>query len=71
MFIFLADVALHRPPLPPPEIKEMGEFADADVIVPSDEAVVDPASQAILDESGDKNALKNVGFIQEYAQRPD
>ena len=54
----------------PPEIKEMGEFDDADVTVPSDEAVVDPASQAILDESGDKNALKNVGFIQEYAQRP-
>jgi len=54
----------------PPEIKEMGEFADADVTVLSDEAVVDPASQAILDESGDKNAQKNVGFIQEYAQRP-
>ncbi len=48
----------------------MGEFDDADVTVPSAEAVVDPASKAILDESGDKNAQKNVGFIQEYAQRP-
>jgi ferredoxin--NADP+ reductase len=54
----------------PPEIKEMGEFDDADVTVPLDEAVVDPASQAILVESGDKDAQKNIGFIQEYAQRP-
>ncbi len=53
----------------PPEIKEMGEFADADVTVPSDEATLDEASQKALDESGDKNAVKNVGFIQEYAAR--
>jgi ferredoxin--NADP+ reductase len=48
----------------------MGEFDDADVTVLSEEAVVDAASQGILDESGDKNAQKNVGFIQEYAHRP-
>ena len=54
----------------PPEIKEMGEFADADVTVRADEAEVDPASQAILDESDDKNAQKNIGFIEEYAKRP-
>ncbi len=52
----------------PPEIKEMGEFADADVTVPSDEAVVDEASAALI--ADDKNAQKNVGFIQEYAERP-
>lgn len=54
----------------PPEIKEMGEFADADVTVPADEALVDAASQAILDSAGDKNAIKNVEFVQEYAARP-
>jgi ferredoxin--NADP+ reductase len=53
----------------PPEIKEMGEFADADVTVLAEEAVVDGPSQVALDESGDKNAIKNVGFIQQYAQR--
>jgi ferredoxin--NADP+ reductase len=54
----------------PPEIKELGEFDHADVTVPSDEAFVDPASQAIIDGSGDKDAQKNIDFIQEYARRP-
>ncbi len=53
----------------PPEIKEMGEFADADVTVPMAEAILDAASQAGLDEGTDKNAVKNVGFIQAYAER--
>ncbi|MBO6704116.1 MAG: FAD-dependent oxidoreductase [Pseudomonadales bacterium] len=52
----------------PPEIREMGEFADADVTVLSDEAVVDEASAVLI--ADDKNAQKNVGFIQEYAERP-
>lgn len=52
----------------PPEIKEMGEFADADVTVPKDEAVVDDASRALILD--DKNATKNVDFIQAYAERP-
>lgn len=52
----------------PPEIKEMGEFVDADVTVPADEAVVDDASAALI--ADDKNALKNVDFIQQYAARP-
>lgn len=54
----------------PPEIKEMGEFADADVTVPADEAALDADSEAALEASGDKNARKNVDFIQEYAARP-
>lgn len=53
----------------PPEIKEMGEFADADVTVPQDDATLDAASAAALEESGDRNAQKNVGFIEEYAAR--
>ena len=54
----------------PPEIKEMGEFLDADVTVPAAEAELDAASAAALEEGGDKNAQKNVDFIQEYAVRP-
>jgi ferredoxin--NADP+ reductase len=53
----------------PPEIKEMGEFADADVTVSKEEASVDPEDMAALEESGDKNALKNVATIQEYSER--
>lgn len=53
----------------PPEIKEMGEFADADVTVPMDEATLDDASAAALEESGDKNARKNVDYVREYAAR--
>ncbi len=53
----------------PPEIKEMGEFADADVTVPAEEAALDAASQKELDESDDKNAKKNVEMVQEYAAR--
>ena len=53
----------------PPEIREMGEFADADVTVPADEAKLDAASQRMLDAGDDKNAVKNVEKIQEYANR--
>ena len=51
----------------PPEIKELGEFEDADVTVPVDEAKVDAASLALIED--DKNALKNINFISEYADR--
>lgn len=53
----------------PPEIKEMGEFEDADVTVSKAEADVDAEDMAALEESNDKNALKNVATIQEYSER--
>lgn len=53
----------------PPEIKEMGEFEDADVVVLGDEAALDAASQQALEAGGDKNAQKNVDTVQEYAGR--
>ena len=53
----------------PPEIKEMGEFADADVTVPMQEASLDPDSEAALEAGGDKNAQKNVAYIKAYAER--
>ena len=51
----------------PPEIKELGEFEDADVTVPYEEAKVDAASLALIEN--DKNALKNINFISDYAER--
>ncbi|MEC8299797.1 MAG: FAD-dependent oxidoreductase [Pseudomonadota bacterium] len=51
----------------PPEIKELGEFEDADVTIPLEEAKVDAASLALIEN--DKNALKNINFISEYAER--
>ncbi|MCB1644284.1 MAG: FAD-dependent oxidoreductase [Pseudomonadales bacterium] len=53
----------------PPEIKEIGELADADIIVPPEEARVDDASRAQMEANPDKNVDKNVGFIEEYGQR--
>ena len=53
----------------PPEIKEMGEFLEADVNILAEEAMLDAASQAMLDETQDKNTLKNVTTVQDYAGR--
>ena len=53
----------------PPEIREMGELEDADVHVPKDEAELDALSREAMEASGDRNAVKNVQAIQEYAQR--
>ena len=53
----------------PPEIKEMGEFEDADVTVLQAEATLDPESAAVLEAEGDKNAQKNVAYIEDYATR--
>lgn len=52
-----------------PEIKELGELADADIIVPPEEAELDPLSQADLAAHPDRMAMKNVEIIQEYAAR--
>lgn len=55
----------------PPEIKEMGEFAEADVNILPGEAVIDEHSQNQMDADNDKNVLKNVETIQSYAARPN
>ncbi|MBZ0275753.1 MAG: FAD-dependent oxidoreductase [Anaerolineae bacterium] len=52
-----------------PEIKELGELADAEVIVPPDDIAIDPLSQAFLDSGEDKVAVKNVQILKEYAER--
>lgn len=53
----------------PPEIKEMGELADADVIVPSDEAELDEVSREEMEQLNDKDVRKNVDIIHDFASR--
>lgn len=53
-----------------PEIKELGELADADVIVLPEEAALDPLSQEMLTREPDRTAMNNVQTLQAYAQKP-
>jgi ferredoxin--NADP+ reductase len=52
-----------------PEIKELGEMQDADVVVRPDEVQLDPLSQSELDASKDQTILKKVELLQGYALR--
>ena len=52
-----------------PEVKEIGEMADADVIVRPDEVQLDPLSQAQVDAAGDRTLVKKIEILQGYAQR--
>jgi len=53
-----------------PEIKELSELADAEIHVLPAEAELDPLSQATLEQSNDRAAMKKVEILQEYAARP-
>jgi ferredoxin--NADP+ reductase len=53
-----------------PELKELGELAEADVIVRRDEAELDEVSRAELETANDRMLSKKVELIQEYAARP-
>ncbi len=50
-----------------PELKELGELADADVWVDPADLELDPASEAALEH--DTNARRNVEVLREYAAR--
>jgi ferredoxin--NADP+ reductase len=52
-----------------PEIKEMGELAETDVYIPSDEAALDPLSAAELERNPDRETSKKVEILHAYAQR--
>jgi ferredoxin--NADP+ reductase len=52
-----------------PEIKELGEMEDADIIVPKADATLDELSLADLKANGERSAVKNVEILQEYAER--
>jgi ferredoxin--NADP+ reductase len=53
----------------PPEIKEVGEMADADVVVLPEEVKLDELSQAAVAGASDRSVLKNVEILQGYALR--
>ncbi len=50
-----------------PELKELGELAEADVIVDPADLELDPVSEAALEH--DTNARRNVEVLREYAAR--
>jgi ferredoxin--NADP+ reductase len=54
-----------------PEIKELGELSDADVIVAPSEVQLDEYSQKFIDSGEDKVAAKNVEILREYSTRGD
>lgn len=52
-----------------PEVKEIGEMADADVIVRPDEVQLDPLSQAQVDAARDRTLVRKIEILQGYAVR--
>jgi ferredoxin--NADP+ reductase len=51
-----------------PEAKELGEMADADVIVLPEEVALDPLSKQQLAKSHDKGVERNVEILQAYSR---
>ena len=55
-----------------PEVKEIGEMADADVVVRSDEVQLDPLTQAQVDAANDRELSRKIEILQGYgARRPE
>jgi ferredoxin/flavodoxin---NADP+ reductase len=53
-----------------PEIRELGELTDADVLVDPAQVELDPVSEAFLEsEHADATNRKNLGTLSEYARR--
>ena len=52
-----------------PEIKELGELADADIAVVPEEVQLDELSRAALERTPDRATAKKVEILQDYAQR--
>ncbi len=53
-----------------PEIKELGELADADITARPEEVELDELSRAALERSPDRATQKKVEILREYARRP-
>ena len=54
-----------------PEIKELGEMRDADIVVDPAEVDLDPASSAWIEsDEADKTSRVNVEILREFSQRP-
>jgi ferredoxin--NADP+ reductase len=50
------------------ELRELGELANADIVVRPDELVLDEASEALV--ASDKALRRNLELLQEWSQRP-
>jgi len=55
----------------PPEIREIGELADCDVVVNPKDIELSPADQTELDDPSNKSAKKNYEVLKEFASRPE
>jgi ferredoxin--NADP+ reductase len=54
-----------------PEVKEIGEMAEASAVTLPDEVRLDPLSQAEMDKSMDRALAKKVEMLQAYASQAD
>ena len=52
-----------------PEIKELGEMSDADIVVECEDASLDEMSATHLKKSRDRAAIRNVKILQSYVDR--
>lgn len=52
-----------------PEVKELGEMEDADAVARPEEVALDPLSEAALEAQPDRQVVKQVALLQDYAQR--
>ncbi len=52
-----------------PEVKELGEMADADVRVLVEEAELDPLSREILERTQDKATMRKVETLKDFSRR--
>lgn len=53
----------------PPELKELGELDDVDVIVDPRDLVLDPLSEAALAAASDRTTARNLELLQQFAAR--
>jgi ferredoxin--NADP+ reductase len=53
-----------------PEIKELGELADADIVTLPEEVALDELSRVSLERSQDRASTKKVEILQSYARHP-
>ncbi|MDH4349027.1 MAG: hypothetical protein OEW17_09485, partial [Gemmatimonadota bacterium] len=53
-----------------PELRELGEMADADVVVRPDEIALDPASEAALAAAEERTAERNMETLRAFAGKP-
>lgn len=53
----------------PPEIKEIGQLSEVDILIRENEVRLDPLSQADLRQQDGRAEVQNVAMIQEFAAR--